>query len=299
MQRFTILLFLVVAVRWIPGSCQNNALVFQSDFGVKDGAVAAMKGVAYSVSRELRIFDITHEIPVYNIWEAAYRLHQTVPYWPANTVFVSIVDPGVGSARRSVVLKTKSGHYVVTPDNGTLSLVAESLGVDQVREIDEVQHRLKNSEQSYTFYGRDVYAYTGAKLAAGLITFEQVGPLIKGDIVRLNYQKVIYDKSEIRGNIPVLDIQFGNVWTNIDQQTFQKLQIETGDAVQVTIYHDNKEVYKGTIPLVKTFADVDKGKEMCYLNSLLNFSLGINNGSFSDRYSIKSGPDWVIVLRKG
>lgn len=298
MQRFTILLFLVLAIRWMPGACQHNALVFQSDFGVKDGAVAAMKGVAYSVSHNLRIFDITHEIPVYNIWEAAYRLHQTVPYWPANTVFVSIVDPGVGSARRSVVVRTKSGHYVVTPDNGTLSLVAESLGIDQVREIDEVRHRLKNSEQSYTFYGRDVYAYMGAKLAAGLITFEQVGPLIKGDIVRLDYQKAIYDKSEIRGNIPVLDIQFGNVWTNIDRQTFQKLQIEVGDTVQVTIYHDNKAVYKGTIPLVRTFADVEKGKEMCYLNSLLNFSLGINNGSFSDRYSIKSGPDWVIVLRK-
>ena len=299
MQRFTILLLLFTVGRWTSGTCQNNALVFQSDFGVKDGAVAAMKGVAYSVSNDLRMFDITHEIPVYNIWEAAYRLHQTVPYWPAGTVFVSVVDPGVGSARRSVVLKTKSGHYVVTPDNGTLSLVADSLGIDQVREIDEVKHRLKNSEQSYTFHGRDVYAYTGAKLAAGVIAFEEIGPLIKGDIVRLDYQKPVYENGEIRGNVPVLDIQFGNVWTNIDFQIFRKLQVETGGSVHVTIYHHNNIVYRGTVPLVKTFAEVDKGKDMCYLNSLLNFSLGINSDSFSDRHNIKSGPDWVIVLRKG
>ena len=105
---------------------QSRALVFQSDFGSKDGAVAAMKGVAYSISHDLAMFDLTHEIPAYNIWEAAYRLNQAASYWPAGTVFVSVVDPGVGSTRRSVVMKSKSGHFFVTPDNGTLTLVAES-----------------------------------------------------------------------------------------------------------------------------------------------------------------------------
>ncbi|HEY0612495.1 MAG TPA: SAM-dependent chlorinase/fluorinase, partial [Chitinophaga sp.] len=96
---------------------QNKIVVFQSDFGLKDGAVSAMKGVANGVSPELKLYDVTHEIPAYNIWEAAYRLEQTVPYWPAGTVFVSVVDPGVGTERKSVVLKTKAGHYIVTPDN--------------------------------------------------------------------------------------------------------------------------------------------------------------------------------------
>ncbi|MEO6540544.1 MAG: SAM-dependent chlorinase/fluorinase, partial [Ferruginibacter sp.] len=148
---------------------QNKILVFQSDFGLKDGAVSAMKGVAMGVSPDLKLFDLTHEIPAYNIWEAAYRLEQTVVYWPAGTVFVSVVDPGVGTTRKSVVLKTKTGHFIVTPDNGTLTLIAASLGIAEIREIDEAVNRRKNSEKSYTFHGRDVYAYTGARLAAGKI----------------------------------------------------------------------------------------------------------------------------------
>src|SRR5258705_11303092 len=164
-------------------NAQNKIIVFQSDFGLKDGAVSEMKGVALGVSQDLKLYDLTHEIPAYNIWEAAYRLEQTVPFWPAGTVFVSVVDPGVGTNRRSVVLKTKSGHYIVTPDNGTLTLIAESLGIAEVREIDEAVNRRKDSQKSYTFHGRDVYAYTGARLAAGVITYEQVGPLLPNKVV--------------------------------------------------------------------------------------------------------------------
>src|ERR1041384_3917025 len=148
-------------------SKERKILVFQSDFGIKDGAVAAMKGVSTSVSKDLQIYDITHEITAFNISEAAYRLNQSASYWPAGTVFVSIVDPGVGSARKSIVMKSKTGHYFVTPDNGTLTLVAESMGVEAVREIDETKNRLKGSNESYTFHGRDVYAYTAARLASG------------------------------------------------------------------------------------------------------------------------------------
>lgn len=299
MERCAILFCFFLLGHVLPAAGQQNALVFQSDFGVKDGAVAAMKGVAYSVSRDLQIFDITHEIPTYNIWEASYRLFQTVSYWPKGTVFVSVVDPGVGSSRKSVVLKTKSGHFIVTPDNGTLTLIAESLGVDEVREIDEVKNRLMNSGHSYTFHGRDVYAYTGARLAAGVIGFEAVGPLMKTPIVRLNYQKAVYERNEIRGDIPVLDVQYGNIWTNIDRETFQNLKVETGDLLHVTIFHEGNKVYGGTVPLVRTFADVKEGEVLGYMNSLQNFSLGINSESFSSRYQVGSGPGWVIVIRKG
>jgi len=105
-RRLSLIIFLFL---FCFSFAQNKIVVFQSDFGVKDGAVSAMKGVAMSVSTELKLFDLTHEIPAYNIWEAAYRLEQTVPYWPAGTVFVSVVDPGVGTERKSVVLKTVSG----------------------------------------------------------------------------------------------------------------------------------------------------------------------------------------------
>lgn len=132
----------------------EEALVLQTDFGLKDGAVSAMKGVAFGVDKQLKIYDLTHEIPAYNIWEASYRLYQTAEYWPQGTVFVSVVDPGVGTDRKSVVLKTKTGQYFVSPDNGTLTLVAQKFGIDSVRQIDEKVNRLKGSEKSYTFHGR-------------------------------------------------------------------------------------------------------------------------------------------------
>ena len=157
-------------------------LVFQSDFGLVDGAVSAMYGVAYSVNPDLKMHDLTHDITPYSIWEASYRLIQTVSYWPDDTVFVSVVDPGVGTDRKSVVARTHSGKYIVTPDNGTLTHVLRLDGISAVREIDEQTNRLPNSGESYTFYGRDVYAYTGARLAAGVISFGELGPDGGGDV---------------------------------------------------------------------------------------------------------------------
>lgn len=277
---------------------QPRALVFQSDFGLKDGAVSEMKGVAFSVSPELRMFDITHEIPAYDIWEGAYRLYQAAPYWPAGTVFVSIIDPGVGSERKSVVLKTKTGHYIVTPDNGTLTLIAEHLGIDEVREIDEAKNRLRNSGKSYTFHGRDVYAYTGARLASGTISFPEVGPKLNPQVVRIGYQKALIENGVVKGNIPVLDIQYGNVWTNIDQSLLEKLGIKVKDKLHVTIYYEGKAVFEKDIPYVNTFADVAEGENMSYMNSLLQFSLGINQGNFSEKYKVYSGAAWSVAVTK-
>jgi S-adenosylmethionine hydrolase len=280
----------------IKGNCQSKALVFQSDFGLKDGAVSAMKGVAYGVSNELVMVDITHEIPAYNIWEASYRLRQAAPYWPSGTVFVSVVDPGVGSDRRSIVAKTKSGHYFVTPDNGTLTLIAEVLQIAEVRQIDETRNRLKNSEDSYTFHGRDVYAYTGARLASGIISFSDVGPLFTSEIIRLPYQKASFENGKISGTIDILDIQYGNVWTNVDAKTFEKLKVNFGQTVHVKILHEAVKVFEGDVVYGKTFADVPLGKPVSYMNSLLNFSLGINQGNFALRYKVESGPSWKIEL---
>ena len=130
-----------------------NPLIFQTDFGVQDGAVSAMYGVAYTVCPELRVFDLTHEIEPYDIWDASYRLIQAVAYWPEGTVFVSVVDPGVGSTRRSIVAKTQSGQYIVTPDNGTLTHIKRRVGITAARIIDETVNRRSGSEESYTFHG--------------------------------------------------------------------------------------------------------------------------------------------------
>ncbi|NCT76496.1 MAG: S-adenosyl-l-methionine hydroxide adenosyltransferase family protein [Chitinophagaceae bacterium] len=277
---------------------QNNMLVFQTDFGLKDGAVAAMKGVAVSVSPKLALYDLTHEIPPYNIWEAAYRLYQTAPYWPAGTVFVSVVDPGVGSERKSVVVKTRTGHFFVGPDNGQFTLIAESMGIAAVYEIDEAINRRKDSKTSYTFHGRDVYAYTGARLAAGIIRETDIGKKLPGNVIHIAYQKPVYKDGQISGNIPILDIQYGNIWTNIDTTTFNRLGVKPGELVKISIL-DNKEiVYTGIIPYVSTFSAVAEGSPLAYLNSLLQLSFALNMGSFAEKYKIGSGPGWTVILSK-
>lgn len=277
---------------------QNGILVFQSDFGLKDGAVSAMKGVAMGVNPTLKLYDITHEIPAFNIWEAAYRLQQTAQYWPKGTVFVSVVDPGVGSSRKSVVLKTKTGYYFVTPDNGTLTLIAESMGIEELREIDEAKNRRQGSGESYTFHGRDVYAYTGARLASGTIKYEEVGPALPLQVVTLPYQKAVYANGVVKGNIPILDIQYGNVWTNIDKATFAQLGVKPGDNLAITIYQNGVQKYTGTIPFQTTFSAVAVGKPLAYLNSLLNLSFALNEGSFSEANKVYSGPEWSVEVTK-
>jgi len=291
---YSILLFVSTQVV----SAQNKTVVFQTDFGLKDGAVSAMKGVAMGVDSSLKLFDLTHEIPAYNIWEAAYRLEQTIAYWSAGTVFVSVVDPGVGTQRKSVILKTKAGHFIVTPDNGTLTLIAQSQGIDQIREINEVQNRRKGSEKSYTFHGRDVYAFTAAKLAAGKITFEQVGQQLPNQIVSLPYQKASIENNSIKGTINILDVQYGNIWTNISGDLFKKLNPKIGDVFKVIIYKNKIKKHESTMPYMATFGGVAKGKPLLYLNSLLQVSFALNMGSFSAVHKVLSGNEWGVEVRK-
>ena len=285
----------------LSASAQNGIVIFQTDFGTKDGAVSAMKGVASSVDANLKLYDLTQEIPAYNIWEAAYRLDQTVPYWPAGTVFVSVVDPGVGTNRKSVVAKTKSGHYIVTPDNGTLTLLAASIGIESMREIDEAVNRRKNSDASYTFHGRDVYAYTAARLASKTITFESVGQLLAPTPVLLPYQKASLNNNSLKGNIDILDIQYGNLWTNIGQDLWKNFNAapHAKNIIVIKVFHQQKLVYQGAMPFENTFGGVAVGKPLAYLNSLMQLSFALNQASMADKFKIGSGPDWTVEITWG
>ncbi|WP_220275303.1 S-adenosyl-l-methionine hydroxide adenosyltransferase family protein [Emticicia sp. BO119] len=297
----TVLLLIVLGVLgifYVFSDKSESTLVLMTDFGMKDGAVAAMKGVALKLSPELTIHDLTHEIPTYNIWEGAYRLQQTAPYWAEGTVFVCVVDPGVGTERKSIMLKTKANHYYVGPDNGLFTLVAESEGVEEVREI-SAANRLPNSQGSYTFHGRDVFAYSGAKLASGKISFVEVGNAIPDNqLVMLNYPKPGFENSIVSGGIPILDIQYGNVWTNIDKNTFDKLGVKSGDMLNVKVLTRDSLVFQGLMPYVHTFGDVKEGENLLYLNSLMNLSIGINMDSFANKYGVSSGNDWRVEVTK-
>jgi S-adenosylmethionine hydrolase len=275
-----------------------HALVIQTDFGTKDGAVAAMKGIAFGVDPQVPLFDLSQENTPYDIWEGAYRLKQTAPFWPAGTVFISVIDPGVGTERASIVLQTKSGHFFVGPDNGTWTLVAEELGIAAVRRIDEKVNRRPGSEKSYTFHGRDIYAFTGARLASGKITFDQVGPLLEPKVVSLPYERPARSGEVLKGTIPLIDFHYGNVWTNLPDSLFNELNPTFGDRFTVTIFHDGKEKYRGVIPYVRTFGDVKEGEPLLYLNSLMNVAFALNMGSFSQKHGLSSGGGWTVSVVK-
>lgn len=280
----------------------NGIVVFQSDFGLSDQAVSAMHGVALGVDKNLKVEDLTHDIPAYNIWEGAYRLDAVADFWPANTVFVSVVDPGVGSERKSVVLKTKTNHYFVTPDNGTLTLVALRLGITEVREIDEKINRLKGSEASHTFHGRDVYAYTGARLAAGAINFEQVGPKLVPEVYSLAFEVARIEDNKLIGGIPILDPAYGNVWTNVPMALLLSLtkakdyaSLYTKEFL-VTVTQNGQSVLSETISFERSFAGVKEGSPLLYVNSLENLALALNQANFAAKFNIQAGGEWRIEM---
>ncbi len=277
----------------------NNLLVFQTDFGLEDGAISAMEGVVFSVDFNINVRHLTHNIPPYNIFDGSARLLQAINYWPAGTVFVSVVDPGVGSARKSVVAKTVTSQYIVTPDNGTLTHVDKYVGIEEVREIEEKTNRLKNSSQSYTFYGRDVYAYTGARLASNTITFEEVGPLMdKDDIIRLDLFGTERLENRIMGQIDILDVRYGSLWTSIRFEEFEELGFRFGDRILTEIFKWDEKVYSEYIVYGKSFADVAIGEPIIYMNSSYRMAVAINQGDFAKTFSISTGSGWKITLTK-
>ena len=274
-------------------------LVLQSDFGLVDGAVSAMHGVAKQVCQDLEVASITHDIPVYDIWSASYRLIQTIYYWPLGTVFVSVVDPGVGSHRRSIAIKTKAGQFVITPDNGTLSHLAHFDMIEEVRVIDEVKSRLPHSQESHTFHGRDIYAYNGARLASGQVSFEELGSAVDVSTIECLEVKdpVLTDKG-IEGSIDILDIRFGSLWTNISLDLLKEANIGNNDWLFVGIEYHGKRVYQNVMPFARSFAQVEIGQPLVYVNSLTNLGVAVNQDSFSKLYKIGYGKGWTIHIQK-
>lgn len=278
----------------------TDALVLQTDFGLNDGAVSTMYGVARQVNPAVPVHDLTHGITPFNIFEGSFRLSQTVKYWPAGTVFVSVVDPGVGSKRLSLVAKLKTGHYVVTPNNGTLTHLGQLYGIESVRVINEDIDRLPGSEKSATFHGRDIYVYNGARLAGGEISFEEVGEELPADqIEQLPLNLAHIEGNKVVGNVDITDVNFGSLWSNIDRELFEdKFAAKYGDRFKVTVYHQGKEAYHAVLPYFKTFADVENGQTLLYLNSVYTVGLAIRLGSVAAENHLSAGEDWTIEIEK-
>lgn len=288
-----IMMSIAATLRAEEASLGKNALVIQADF-----AGLVMTGVAYSVSRDLDIFNVRPLIPLYDIRAASQSLAYNAQTWPAGTVFVSVVDPGVGTARKSVVLKTKNGLYFVSPDNGSLSGPASAYGIEAVREIDETLNRIPGSEWSHTFHGRDVYSYTGARLAAGVISYEEVGPLMKPEVIMLEELGARYEDGVLYGYITGGTGRLGNVSFSIDRQLFEQIGPEYGEMYDIVIRNRDQVVWQGSVPYTRSFGDVPLGENLLFVNSSGQTSLAVNQGQFASKYGIGSGADWTAEIRK-
>ena len=277
----------------------RNFLVMQTDFSLKSAAVSVMHGVSYQVDRELVVEDISHEVAKWSPYAASVNLAYTLPYWPEGTVFVSVIDPGVGTDRKACVAKTKNGYYIVTPDNGSLTQVVQEYGIEEVRVIDETVNRYPGREQINIFHGRDLFAYCGAKLAAGKITFEEVGPAYDiADIVMIDTPDAYAEGGVIYGFNKTCNANFGINVSNIPVALLSEIDVKLGDMVRLTVSHNGKVHFDEDVLYHRSFGYVAPGKPICYNaeGMLVGFALNLEN--FMERYGTQPGPDWLVTIRK-
>src|SRR5215472_13451134 len=264
----------------VPGaSVPHPTIVFMSDFGVANDAVAICKGVILGIAPDARIMDITHQVTPYSIEEGARFLQGVTPYYPAGTVFLVVVDPGVGTSRRAIVVKSKKGQYFVLPDNGIITPVIDRDGLDAAREITN-RHWMMQGPLSSTFHGRDIFSPSAAHLAAGW-DFNLVGPLVP-QLVRLSPKTSTATEKGIEGEIIGLDDPFGSLVTDIPGDDFKQLGYNLGDRVVLQI--NKKPVI---VPYVKTFMDVPVGDSLLYIDSRGRVGIATNQGSSAGKFNVK------------
>lgn len=267
-------------------------IVFMTDFGVVDDSVAICRGVMYGVMPTVRIVDLTHEVTPFSIFDGARYLFGATPYYPAGTVFVVVVDPGVGSTRKAIVAHSKRGQYFVLPDNGVISLVEQRDGIDAVREITNTDWMI-GSKLSSTFHGRDIFSPVGAHLARG-DDWKTVGPeMAVKDLVQLDLKPAKMDEKGLSATVIATDGPFGNLVTNVDADEFLKLGYQHGQDVAVRA--GDKEI---KLKFVKTFSDVAVGEPLLYIDSRGHLGLAVNQKSFAERYGIKPPVPLFIPRRK-
>lgn len=270
-------------------------LVFQTDFTYKEGAVSSMYGVVKTVDPTLEIITGSHELPHFDTWSASYRLYQTVRFWPAGTVFISVVDPGVGTSRRACVARTEDGYYIVTPDNGTLTHMLAHNGISCVREIDLSVNRLNTG--SSVFHGRDVFAYTAARLASGVIDYAGVGPEYPvSEIVRHPIAEARQIPGGMRGIFEIADPNFGNLWSNIPASLAAESGLEPGRSLKVRIVHNGANVFSGNVPFCRTFGEAERGAPVVYINELTRLGFALREDNAMQQFGLSFGPKWEVEL---
>lgn len=277
----------------------KRAVVLQTDFGEGSVSVSTMKGVCRIVDPTLEVFDSTHSVRPFDVLKASDALFYVIPFWPAGTVFVSVVDPGVGTSRKSCVALLENGSYVVTPDNGTLTYIKDRLGIKQVRQIDETANRYPTTRDVHIFHGRDVYAYTAARLAGGVIDYEGVGPEYPvSQIVEAPYVKPRKLPDGVYGMIADSSTHFGLVTTNIPFRWLAECGMEYGDNVKIRIEHAGGCVLEEIVPIAKSFGFVPEGSDLVYNSETSMIEVATNRRNMVVERNLGDGADWTLAVRK-
>jgi S-adenosylmethionine hydrolase len=284
------LLVLLLIPSLLPAEQPPPTVVFMTDFGIVDDSVALCKGVMYGIAPNLRIVDLTHQVPAFSIADGARFLFGATPYFPSGTVFVVVVDPTVGSTRKPIVVKSKRGQFFVLPDNGLMTMVADRDGVDSIREITNPDWMI-GAKVSSTFHGRDIFSPVGAHLARG-DDWTRVGPELT-QLVRLDLRPATLDDRGLRGEVIALDGPFGNLITNISAEDFLKLGYQRGDTLRATIAGHELQM-----PFVKTFSDVPLKQPLLFMDSRGRASFALNQASFAAVYHIERAQP-IFIPRKG
>jgi len=248
-----------------------NVITFLSDFGMKSGYVSQMKGVANTIMPQVRCIDITHEIPCHDIQTGAFVLMNAAHHFPTGTVHVAVVDPGVGTKRRGIVVLTQTQIFV-GPDNGLLIPAARFLGNFCVYDI--TNPLLQNKSVSHTFHGRDIFAPVAAHILRG-ISFDSIGPQIH-DFVDFRFPLCVRNTDDTI-DVQVLFVDdFGNIITNIEQGAMGGLFAPGGD---ITLVHGQ---HKSTLKFVETYGLVHPGILLCTFGSSGFLEISMNQGNAAE-----------------
>jgi len=262
-------------------------IVFTTDFGTLDDAVAICKGVIKTIAPDAEIIDLSHQVTPFSIAEGARLLGRTSQYYPSGTIFLTVIDPGVGTSRRSIIVKTGRGQYFVLPDNGLVTQVVDRDGIAGIRQITNPKWELAGSSSS-TFHGRDVYSPVAAHLQRGE-DWKEVGPALTS-VTRLDPPRASLSAERIEGLIVALDGPFGNLVTNIAAADFAKLGYQVGDSVGIDIAGRGMKV-----PYVTTFGAVAVGQPLLFIDSRGLVSLAINQGNFAKEKGV--APPAALIIR--
>ncbi|MFW6163862.1 MAG: SAM hydrolase/SAM-dependent halogenase family protein, partial [Planctomycetota bacterium] len=271
-----------------PEPERPNLLVLLTDFGNRDYYVGAVKGAAYRVNPRVRIESVTHQVEPFDVREGAVTLALAAREFPPQTVFVAVVDPGVGGDRRAIALRTKAGRLYVAPDNGLLTLVAREEGIGEVRDITDF--RPIERPPSKTFHGRDLFVPTGALLAAGT-PLSRVGPSADG-IKTLALAEPALDGGVLKGMVVRVD-RHGNVVTNIPKRLVDAARLRPGRPLRVKI---NGRLFDATFGTA--YADVAEGQTVALLDSLDHLELAVHRGSLARRVGARPGKTVEIRTRQ-